>query len=171
MRLMKFLPSLLLSIALGFTACGKPAPRKAAAPPPQVRETVQAPKPTVVPGPTPVAVGAPFKKIRLNQQMMTYDQTQQYGKNLSGTKIEGWIGYYVKSIAGESGVCRLVIDMDKDAGTLTDVVLENIPQEVADQLSDRQEINFSGTIQGYVSIPGSKYNLALSDVKIYQYLE
>ncbi len=170
MRVTYYFTCLLLVAAFGFMACGKPEPIQNPAPI-QKRVVVQSPKPTVVPAPTPVAVGVEYRKLRLNQQMMTYDQTQKYGKNLSGKKVEGWIGYFVKSIADENGLCRIVIDMDKNAGGLSDVVLEKIPQDVADQLTDRQGINFSGTIQGYVSIPGCKYNLSMTDVKIYNYFE
>ncbi len=169
MRVKYAFSCLLLMVVFGFMACEQPAPPQAA--PTQIPQVVQLPTPTVVPGPTPIAVGVEFRKLRLNQQMMTSEQTQKYGKNLSGKKVEGWIGYFVKSIDEENGLCRLVIDMDENAGGLPDVVLEKIPQEVAAQLTDRQGLNFSGTIQGYVSIPGCKYTMSMSDVKIYSYFE
>jgi len=169
MRVTYSFPCLLIVVMFGFMACGKPEPIQN--PVLQVRQVVQAPTPTVVPAPTPVAVGVEFRKLRLNQEMMTSDQTQKYGRNLSGKKIEGWIGYFVRSIDAENGLSRIVIDMDKNAGGLPDVVLEGIPQDVAKQFTDRQGLNFSGTIQGYVSIPGCKYNLSMTDVKIYSYFD
>lgn len=102
---------------------------------------------------------------------MQPEQIYQYGRDLAGKEVGGWIGYFHAAIESEqSGTSRVVIDMDKNAGGLPDVILENIPTEIAQRIQDRQEINFSGTIQGYVDIPESYFLLSLSDVKIYGFL-
>ncbi len=144
---------------------------------------VMAPTPTAIPiatpipeiaatpAPTPSPEGPDFNLIRMNREIMNDEQTAKYGNNMKGKHIGGWVGYFHKaSASAEEGKMRVVIDMDENAGGIPDVILENIPSEIAQQFQPRQGLNFSGSIQGYVDIPDSRYSLSIADVKIYGYL-
>lgn len=157
--------------ALFFTiACEKtpqPVPTPTAAP-----TLIAAVEPLSMPQPTPAPVGPDFKAIRKNREVMNPEQIDKYGKNMAGKKIEGWIGYVEKVVASaeENGKSRLVIDMDRETGGVPDVILEGIPTELAQRFQPRQELNFSGTIQGYVDTPDIQFLLSLSEVRIFGYL-
>lgn len=150
------------------TGCEKPQSETASPTPTATLAAVSTPLPTAIPAPTPVPEGPGFHPIRLNREIMTPEQTHKYGQDMAGKQVVGWIGYFHSILeSDESGKSRVVIDMDQNEGGIPDVVLEGISSEIAAQLKPRQELNFSGSILGYVSIPDSLYTLSLGEVSIY----
>ncbi|MBN2329166.1 MAG: hypothetical protein JXR73_18650 [Candidatus Omnitrophica bacterium] len=140
--------------------------------PTAVPTSTPTPLPTVTPAPTPAPQGPAFRLIRLNREVMKPEQVEKYGRNLAGKKVAGWIGYFYKALPSEeAGLSRVVLDMDEAPNGMPDVILENIPNSIAESLQPRQCLNFSGALLGYVDIPDCRFQLSLGDVQIYGYSE
>lgn len=154
------------------SSCVKKSEIASAPTPTAVPTATATPLPTATPAPTPAPQGPSFRLIRSNREVMKPEQVYKYGNNLAGKKVAGWIGYFFKALPSEEpGLSRIAIDMDDRSQAMPDVILENVPNSIAESLQPRQVLNFSGTLLGYVDIPDCRFQLSLGDVQIYGFNE
>ena len=121
-------------------------PANASISPASASGTGEKAEPTIAPTATPEWMAPGYTEMCDNNSTMTDVQQERYAATMAGKKIVEWTGA-VFDVENRGGSYQLQIDVDGGIFSTRDVVIHDIDEDLAIELSPEQIVQFSGTIR------------------------
>jgi hypothetical protein len=128
-------------------------------------QATHTPRPTA----TPLPSSPPYSEIRGNAEGMTDVQWNAYQSQVVGTIAEDWTGWVSEVTAARGGKYTVRVDMDPPGSfSVSDVTIEDVPEELAFRLNKDQSIRFTGRISSarYSVLFGMDIRIADATIEI-----